>query len=711
MGCGSCFHQASEPKDPELCISSQASEPTAELCHSCTSITHDAIIPGAILYFDADPASSGRTCNLCAVVRGSYLEYIKTNLYWIHHPPKTTRHETTSQHLLQLGVKDITPASSNEPQCDMIIAQVTIRDTWFEDEIERGFYFHSSHSSGACALAKLSRTGPVSDNTDDDDETEYGILSAWANLELAKFWIRECSTQHVNCRPIVPGAQLHPTTRLIDTESRRLVLLNKIDQMPVEFVALSYVWGAAYQLRTTSDTIGQFLESLPRAATAENSADRMPMTMEDAIRVTIALGYRYLWVDAICIIQDSPEDLQTQVAQMNHIYGLAAVTIVARASVSSDSGLPGVSTPRDWLGGDSLTCKLSCGLQVGPWDVLERDYERYEETDGMLADTSCYMWRGWTFQEQILSTRTLEFNRRRLVFWCAQEEPETECGRAPRSEVRDVHHFRRSIEKYRETDGLIPPEEHEPGLALEDYMSRDMLIGRWNTIRENFTTRHFTYLSDRRNAVLGTASMLGHVLGDVDKNGHVFSHLGSELLWRRNLLPGWNPDQAPAVRLSYKAAQGLYPSWSWLSIWPLSWPSGYKPFPGVDVRLEEASGVSVVEIRGPSLEMTAVDRREDDKDGAAILSYMDGADSKFEGYLDRSLGARTVVTCAPIAMTIHFGSRMYAWCYGMLLLRDIGGERFERVGVAFANQHSRYAAEFLKRLSSEQARRCTMLCV
>ncbi|KAI0157000.1 HET-domain-containing protein [Xylariaceae sp. FL1272] len=710
MGCGPCFHQASEPEQPEQCISNQASEPTADLCNSCISITPDMVTPGAVFHFDADPASSGNTCNLCAVVRGSYSEYIKTDLYWIHHPPKTTRRETAPQHLLRFEVKDVRRASPNERQCDMIIAQVLIQDTWFEDEIEREFYFHSSHSDGVCRLARVSRTDIVSDDTVSDDNTEYGVLSALANLELARSWIRECRMQHVNCRPVVPEAQLHPSTRCIDTKLRHLVILNQIDEGPIEFVALSYVWGAAHQLRTTSDTIGQFMEFLPPAATAEHSNNRMPKTVEDAIQVTVALGYRYLWVDALCIIQDSPEDLETQLTQMNHIYGLAAVTIVARSSVSSDSGLPGVSAPRDWLNGDNLTCKLSCGIQTGPWDVLDRNYEKYEEKHGILADTSCYMWRGWTFQEQILSTRTLEFNRRRLVFWCGHEEPAVECGNAPMAEVRDVHHFRRSIRKYIETDGLVPPVEHEWGQG-QDYMSRDMLLGRWNNIRESLTTRHFTYISDRRNAVLGTASMLRHVLGDVDRSGHVLSRLGSELLWRRNLIPGWNPSQAPAVRLSYKPAQDMYPSWSWLSLWPLSWPSGFKPFPGVDVHLNDDSDVSVLEIRGPSLEMKVVDISGDDKDGAAALYYVDGTDSKFEGYLDHSLETKTLVTCAPIASTIHFGSRMYAWCYGTLLLRDIGGERFERLGVAFANESSKYAAEFLKRIRSDQAHQCTMVCV
>ncbi|KAI1353933.1 HET-domain-containing protein [Xylaria sp. FL0043] len=691
MGCGPCFHQASAPGDPELTVPGRAPEPTVTL-----------IAPGAIFYFDANPAASMNKCSLCAVVRGSYLEHLRTDLYWIHHPPKTTREETTTPHLLKLEVRDITSALPDARWCDLLIAKVMLQDTWYVDEVEREFYFHSNHSRGVCGLERHPLEDPI------PDYTEYGALLPWADLQLARAWIRECDTQHTNCQPIISGAsvELHPSTRFIDAKLRRLVVRNEIARMPVEFVALSYVWGTAYQLRTTSATVGQFRERLP-SSTVTGGEERMPKTIEDAMEVTLALGYRYLWVDALCIIQDSPADLQIQLVQMNHIYGLAAVTIVARSSRSSDSGLPGVSTPRDWLGGENLTCKLSCGLQIGPWDVLDRDYEKYEEMDGILADTSCYMWRGWTFQEQILSTRTLEFNHRRLVFWCGHSEPSVECGAAPIPEMRDPHHFRSSVRKYIETGGLVPP-----GEQVWDNMTRDMLISRWNTIRENFVTRHFTFLSDRRNALLGTASMLRHVLGDVDSSGHVLSQIGRELLWHRTLHPGWNSAQAPAVKLSYNPAPpGMYPSWSWLSLWPLSWPSDYKPFTGTDVQLKDTGGISILEIRGPSLEMSVVNRRSADKKGAAVLSYEDGTDSRFEVCLDRSLETTIVVTCAPIASTIHSGSRMYAWCYGMLLLRDIGGERFERVGAAFANESSDFASEFLQRIQSDQARRRTLLCV
>ncbi|KAL7789096.1 heterokaryon incompatibility protein domain-containing protein [Trichoderma ceciliae] len=511
---------------------------------------------------------------------------------------------------------------------------------------------------------------------------------------------------HENCQPIVPAAPseaLHPSTRFIDSSSRCLVSLDGVTSMPLQFVALSYVWGVDYQLRITSATLQEFERKLP-VFTATDDNGRLPKTIKDAIEVTLALGYRYLWVDALCIVQDSPSDLEIQLAQMDRIYGLAALTIVARASMSSDNGLPGVSVPRDWLGGENLTCTMSSGLQIGCWDILDRDYENYEEKHGVFANRACYMWRGWTFQEQILSTRTLEFNRRRMVFWCGLPDPTVECGATPKTEMRDAHHFRSAVRKYRETDGIVPP-----GKQAWDYMTKDMLISRWSTIREHFSTRHFTFPSDRRNAVLGTASLLRHVIGSVDSSGHVLSRLGTELLWHKTLHPGWNESQQPAIKFSYNAApSGMFPSWSWLSLWPLNWPSDYKPFPGVELQLHDAGTDSTLEIRGSTLEMSVIA-----EDGARGMDkprayYMDGTNLTLEVYLDQSSEAQMVVTCAPIASTIHSGNSMPAWSYGMLLLRKTEGSEFKRVGAAFVVETR--ADDFLRRIESDEARQLVMIC-
>lgn len=673
------------------------------LCSSCASITFSDIDPGNKFYFDAEPLSGKDSCNLCSLFRGCYLENLRVNLHYIYYPPKKELKRTTPQHLIQLQINKVTLVS-DQPHCNLLVTQTTLLDTWYGDEVKKEFYFHNHHFTGECGLERHP-SGPSRALTD----TSYRVLSAWADLALARTWVRECNIDHDNCQPIVPAGTaeaLHPSTRLIDTKLKRLVTLEEIITAPLEFVALSYVWGNDYQLRLTSQTIREFRKRLP---SDNNSAmPRLPRTIRDTMKVTRALGYRFLWVDALCIVQDSPDDLEIQLAQMDHIYGLAAVTIVARASKSSDSGLPGVSIPRNWLNGENLTSMVNWGLHVGCLEALDSEYEVYEEKYGELADKACYMWRGWTFQEQILSTRALEFNRRRLVFWCGRPLPVSECGAASGRDMRDPHHFRSAIRKYKQTNGALPPDMDPKYPWKYDYMTRDMLLARWCTIRENFSTRHFTHLSDRRNAVLGTASMLRSVIGDVDSSGHVTSQLGNELLWHMTLHPGWNPSQTPLISFSPNPVPaGMFPSWSWMSLWPLTWSSDNKPFPGVDVRINHSDGSCTLEIQGPSLKMSLV-KMSEAVESELVLAYRDGTKSNIELHLDRPLEVGADVRCAPLASTIYASAQWYAWCYGMMLLQPFG-LHYERIGVGFVREDD--SDIFMQRIKSDEAWEGLMICL
>jgi len=68
----------------------------------------------------------------------------------------------------------------------------------------------------------------------------------------------------------------------------------------------------------------------------------LPATTADAIRVTLELGERYLWVDALCIIQDDLADKRYFVPIMDSVYGCALLTIIALSGQRSDSGLSGI---------------------------------------------------------------------------------------------------------------------------------------------------------------------------------------------------------------------------------------------------------------------------------------------------------------------------------------------------------------------------------
>jgi hypothetical protein len=72
--------------------------------------------------------------------------------------------------------------------------------------------------------------------------------------------------------------------------------------------------------------------------TAEIPVVNIPATIKDAIRVAKSLGYQYLWIDALCIIQDDPQDWQREASRMAHVYGNADLVLTASSATDSYEG-------------------------------------------------------------------------------------------------------------------------------------------------------------------------------------------------------------------------------------------------------------------------------------------------------------------------------------------------------------------------------------
>jgi len=72
------------------------------------------------------------------------------------------------------------------------------------------------------------------------------------------------------------------------------------------YVALSSSWGTELPLRTTKETLDKYCEEIP--------FEDFPKTLHDALHVTRGMGLQYIWIDALCIIQDDENDWQEQAA-------------------------------------------------------------------------------------------------------------------------------------------------------------------------------------------------------------------------------------------------------------------------------------------------------------------------------------------------------------------------------------------------------------
>jgi hypothetical protein len=207
----------------------------------------------------------------------------------------------------------------------------------------------------------------------------------WIDWITIKRWLERCEHNH-SCKPYQAINELLPEFRVIDTTSRRII------SAPVgcKYAALSYVWG------TETNVAMQFQSTLRYPA---------PLTIEDAITCTRALGLIYLWVDRYCIDQDAPETKHTMIQNMDKIYMDATITLIDAMGSNSHSGLAGVSRT----------------LRTVPRPI-EIHGRRLSMVPNIRSAISKSKWasRGWTYQEGLLACRRLVFTRSQVYFQCQE---------------------------------------------------------------------------------------------------------------------------------------------------------------------------------------------------------------------------------------------------------------------------------------------------
>lgn len=158
---------------------------------------------------------------------------------------------------------------------------------------------------------------------------------------------------------------------------------------------------------------------------SEIPMEKLPRTFQDAILSVRRLQLRFLWIDALCIIQDDPADWAREAARMHEVYGSAYLTIAATSATSSTDGfLKRSQEMTSSIPYYKDTHTKPCG----------RFFLAYKQTSGdqgsWFSNIEIAQWnsRGWTFQERLLSKRVLHFTKRKLFWECrtidASEENE-----------------------------------------------------------------------------------------------------------------------------------------------------------------------------------------------------------------------------------------------------------------------------------------------
>jgi hypothetical protein len=174
------------------------------------------------------------------------------------------------------------------------------------------------------------------------------------------------------------GSQESPAVKLVETEGKF-----------GHYACLSHCWGGEQTLRTTL-----FPDSLTQHKRGIEWTE-IPKTFQDAIIVLRTFGFQYIWIDSLCIIQDSQEDWQVQSALMGEIYRNSIITIAGSAS----------SGPQQGLFRTAQSAHLS---QPFPANTSLEGIEKVQYREPLSHDASelPLLQRGWVFQERQLSPRS-----------------------------------------------------------------------------------------------------------------------------------------------------------------------------------------------------------------------------------------------------------------------------------------------------------------
>jgi Heterokaryon incompatibility protein (HET) len=180
-----------------------------------------------------------------------------------------------------------------------------------------------------------------------------------------------------------------------------------------QYIALSHPWGDPAQhppFRSLRSNIESFKREIVFAD--------LPMTFQDAVKTTRALGIRYLWIDSICIIQGRDGDFNTEAGRMEDVFSSAYCVIAASRAKGQCDGFLKKRPQRQFL-------TFQRGKEE-PFYVCEAidDFNR-DVLDGSLNK------RGWVLQERALAHRTVFFTESQ-TYW--------ECGGGVRCETLTKMH-------------------------------------------------------------------------------------------------------------------------------------------------------------------------------------------------------------------------------------------------------------------------------
>ena len=362
-------------------------------------------------------------------------------------------------------------------------------------------------------------------------------------MERLRLLYWSCLRDHSQCRKrhVKPNSAHSLPTRLLDlsacTESGKVYLVNGHDLVSnTIYMTLSHTWGTRPCLK---------LNKLTHETLASGyKIDELPPTFREACFLAQELKCNYIWIDSLCIIQDSKEDWLQESAQMDMVYANSSLTIAASASKDSYTGLFCHRNPRTFQPAIKLHC--ACGSRS------------FGQRNGLVTLTQAPLTlverlplhrRAWVYQEMALSRRVAYFTDIQVLWVCL-------CCVADELTTKEIQ--RNTI--FGNVKPVLPHYQISSRWGREP---NKVGIYEWSEMIEEYSALKLTFAKDRLVALAGMARVI---------QDHSEGALGRYCagLWETFLMQGltwYKVDRAESVTNATEP-DNMYPAptWSWASV-------------------------------------------------------------------------------------------------------------------------------------------------
>ncbi|KAH8122979.1 HET-domain-containing protein [Trichoderma asperelloides] len=422
-----------------------------------------------------------------------------------------------------------------------------------------------------------------------------------ASLDMFSLWLDMCDDNHPECKIHTASKAHYIPARLINIRSTGAVRVVETSSIAAEiraasfkYATLSHCWGAVHEPQLNKATENILKQGI--------SVDKLPRLYHDAIILARHLKIYYLWIDSLCILQDSVDDWRHESTKMGDIYENSYICIAATQAPDNNSGLlerQRVDWPRPLVHGNLVVCAdVEVGSSFSNSSRPGWCNRILALTEGVV-DNSVLNRRAWVLQERMLSPRILH---------CTAGEFVWECRRGMRSESHILLTSGGSVTKeawsqIHEVAPILkrPSERHLHSEQRRQYLEL------WSEIIGRFSSFDISFPQDRLPACSAIAKRLQPILGEYAA-GLWERFMPSQLLWHHACFPGC--ERKNSLR------QNNSPSWSWSSldckvVLTRYWDATYNMFPSMDkmsyTPLGDSKAITMVKILKTEVKLSGND--------------------------------------------------------------------------------------------------------